>query len=128
MLAMFFHDRQIEQDLVERIQAIHIDDSYHTPSAHTFPDVEDQAGLLCAQSRLRFAGPDRKEVLLRHGCRILDVEISVIQHLALLSVCRIALAAGAALCRPRLGLTPPFRDGDTSLRRIRLWVQQSNRS
>src|SRR5689334_21506283 len=80
MLAMFFHDRQIERDLVERIQAIHIDDSYHTPSAHTFPDVEDQAGLLCAQSRLRFAGPDRKEVPLRHGCRMLDVE-SVIQHL-----------------------------------------------
>jgi hypothetical protein len=69
MLAMFFHDRQIEQDLVERIQAIHIDDSYHTPSAHTFPDVEDQAGLLCAQSRLRFAGPDRKEVLCDMGAR-----------------------------------------------------------
>ena len=38
MLAMFFHDRQIEQNLVERIRTVHIDDSHHTPRAHTFPE------------------------------------------------------------------------------------------
>ena len=46
---MFFHDRQIEQNLIECVQTIHIDDSHHTPSAHTFPDVDDHARLLCAQ-------------------------------------------------------------------------------
>src|SRR6185312_12271554 len=80
VLAMFFHDRQIEEHLVDRIRTIHIDDSYHTPRAHTFPDVDDHAHLLRAQGCVGFAGPDREEILLRHGCRILEAEISVIQH------------------------------------------------
>ena len=45
MLAMFFHDRQIEQNSVERVQTIHIGDSHYTPRAHTFPDVDDDACL-----------------------------------------------------------------------------------
>src|SRR5262245_29292693 len=84
MLAMFLHDRQIEQNLVDRVWTIHIDDSHHPPRAHTFPDVDDHARLLGAQSCFGFAGPDREKLLLRHGCGILDVEISVIQHAAFL--------------------------------------------
>src|SRR5882672_1432474 len=84
MLTMFFHDRQIEQNLVECVQTIHIDDDHHTPSAHTFPNVNDQARLLCTQSCFGFAGPDREEIPLRHGCWILDAKISVIQHLVVL--------------------------------------------
>ena len=33
MLAMFFHDRQIERNLVERVRTIYIDDNHHTPRA-----------------------------------------------------------------------------------------------
>jgi len=61
-----------------------IDDGHHTPRAHAFPEVDDHARLLCAQSCFGFAGKDRKEILLRHGCRILDVEIKVIQHVVFL--------------------------------------------
>ena len=46
MLAMFFHDRQIEQNFVERVRTIHFGDSHHTPRAHTFPDVDDHAPSL----------------------------------------------------------------------------------
>jgi hypothetical protein len=41
MLTVFFHDRQIEQELVERIRTIHVDDNDYTPQPHTFPDVDD---------------------------------------------------------------------------------------
>jgi hypothetical protein len=84
MLAMVFHDRQIEENLVERVRTIHIGDSHHTTRAHTFPEVDHHARLLCAQTCFGFAGPNREEILLRHGCRILEVEINVIQHLVFL--------------------------------------------
>jgi hypothetical protein len=61
MLAVFFHDRQIEQNLVEHVWTIHIGDSHHTPRAHTFPDVENYARLLCPQSGFGFAGQIEKK-------------------------------------------------------------------
>src|SRR5262245_38683403 len=78
MLTVLFHDRQIEQDLVDRVWTIHIDHSDHTPGADTLPDVDDDARLLCAQSCFGFAGPNREELPLGHGCRILDLKVSVI--------------------------------------------------
>ena len=50
------------------------------PGAHTFPDVDDHARLLCADGCFGFAGPDREEILLRHGRRIFDVEVNVIRN------------------------------------------------
>jgi hypothetical protein len=54
MLAVFLHERQIEQHLVNRVRTIHIDDSDHPSRAHTFPDVDHHTRLLCAQSCFGF--------------------------------------------------------------------------
>ena len=45
MLAMFFHNRQIEQNLVERVWAIHIDDGHHPPGEQVVPVGRARAGL-----------------------------------------------------------------------------------
>jgi hypothetical protein len=73
VLAMFFHDdRQIEQHLVDRVRTIHIDDSYHTPRAHTFPDVDDHARLL----RPKAASASRAQIEKKSFCDM-DAEYSM---------------------------------------------------
>jgi len=75
VLAVFLHDRQIEQDLVQRVRPVHVDDGDDPPGAYALPQIHDDAGLLGAQSSVGFPGPDGEQVLLGHGGRILNVKI-----------------------------------------------------